>query len=231
MKLKLIKMIAATALLLLAIPVQSFAGTWQSENGNWKYQNDDSTYATSIWMTIGGASYYFDSNSVMLKNTLSPDGFALGRDGKRIFYNGIIPYNYWGTEAEFDVFFNACMDYVNGYSNQFNSTFDEIFPSVIKYDKNKDFESARNSISRLDAFDFTSYMSSDNILISKMATADEIFRIEQVYNLSEILKTIEEQNYNFFSALLNKISMSTDKQFYDTSASLNCLRNWNNTYK
>jgi len=57
------------------------AAEWQQDNTGWKYQNDDGSYSTSKWQEIGGKHYYFDENSYILKDTTTPDGYQVGRDG------------------------------------------------------------------------------------------------------------------------------------------------------
>lgn len=210
--------------------ITSFAGTWQSTGNDWKYQKDDGSFLANSWLEDNGASYYFDANGIMLKNTLSPDGYTLGRDGKRIFFDEFIPHVFGGNEAEFITFSDAYMEFSDGYDKNFNSSYDEIYPGILPFDENKDFENARNSINRLDAFDFTPYMTSGNILIRKQATSNEIFRIEQIYYLSEILKMIEQKNYDGYYELCTKMDISVVKQYDNTIDCINRLRTWYNAY-
>lgn len=65
----------------------AFAGQWQQTGTQWKYQNDDGTYATSGWQWIDGNNdnvaecYYFGADSVMLENTTTPDGYSVNDSG------------------------------------------------------------------------------------------------------------------------------------------------------
>lgn len=59
----------------------AFAGQWETAGGDWKYKNDDGTYSTNTWQWIDGKSYYFDSDSIMAKNT-TIDGYMLNADGQ-----------------------------------------------------------------------------------------------------------------------------------------------------
>lgn len=57
------------------------AGTWTSPSADqWKYQNDDGSFATG-WINDGGKSFYLDENGIMLANTITPDGYRVGADG------------------------------------------------------------------------------------------------------------------------------------------------------
>lgn len=79
-----VKLFVATALLTLSMGITAFAGTWQAqENGQWKYQNDDGSYATG-WIEDSGKNYYLDTNGIMLANTTTPDGKRVGADGSLI---------------------------------------------------------------------------------------------------------------------------------------------------
>lgn len=78
---KKVKVLLTTGILALSISFTAFAGTWQAqENGQWKYQNDDGSYATG-WVSDSGKGYYFDVNGIMLTSTITPDDFYVGADG------------------------------------------------------------------------------------------------------------------------------------------------------
>ena len=93
------KLFLATAMMTTLLSSTALAGSWQDQgNGQWKYQNDDGTFATG-WIEDGGKSYYLDSNGIMLTNTTTPDGYYVGADGVWI------P----GQEApKFDFSINTC---------------------------------------------------------------------------------------------------------------------------
>ena len=82
----------------------SFAGSWVgSAQSDWRYLNDDGTYAANTWFQdadgswyyfgpdslmmhdawIGG-TYYVDSSGRMMVNATTPDGYRVGPDGKWI---------------------------------------------------------------------------------------------------------------------------------------------------
>ena len=76
------KLFIATLVMSMVLSSTALAGTWQSQdNGQWKYQNDDGSFATG-WVNDGGKSYYLDANGLMLANTTTPDGYY-AKDGKR----------------------------------------------------------------------------------------------------------------------------------------------------
>ena len=69
------KLFIATLAMSMLLSNTSLAGTWQAQdNGQWKYQNDDGSFATG-WIEDGGKSYYLDANGIMLANTTTPDGY------------------------------------------------------------------------------------------------------------------------------------------------------------
>ena len=75
------KLFIATLAMSMLLSRTSLAGTWQAQdNGQWKYQNDDGSFATG-WIEDGGKSYYLDANGIMLANTTTPDGYYVGADG------------------------------------------------------------------------------------------------------------------------------------------------------
>lgn len=59
----------------------SYAGTWVADNGQWKYRNDDGSYAKGWFQDGDGRWYYLDSNGRMLADTVTPDGYRVGSDG------------------------------------------------------------------------------------------------------------------------------------------------------
>lgn len=75
------------ATMVISSSMIAFAGQWQQTDSNWKYQNDDSTYATNGWQWIDGNQdgtaecYYFDANGIMLANTTTPDGYTVDASG------------------------------------------------------------------------------------------------------------------------------------------------------
>lgn len=78
----------------------AYAGTWQQEGSNWKYLKDNGSFATTEWVQDNAKWYYFNEQSIMLTNqwingqcyvgadgamltnTVTPDGYAVGADGK-----------------------------------------------------------------------------------------------------------------------------------------------------
>lgn len=62
---KKFKVLIAATLCSCSLSMVSFAGTWQAEGTNWKYQNDDSSYAANGWVADNGKWYYFDASGYM----------------------------------------------------------------------------------------------------------------------------------------------------------------------
>lgn len=194
MKKSLLSIITCSLILTISLPITSKAGSWQMVENDWKYQNEDGSYLTNSWLEDNGDSYYFNSNGFMLKNTLSPDGFPLTRNGKRLVDQELLPGTFPGSKENFILLYEDYDDYWNNFDRPFNISFDEVFSTILKVYNSGDYETARSAISYIDSFDFTPYISSENIAIRKAATISEIFRIEQVYYLSEIVKASEQQD-------------------------------------
>lgn len=69
------KLFIATFAMSMLLSSTALAGTWRAQdNGQWKYQNDDGSFATG-WIEDGGKSYYLDAGGIMLANTTTPDGY------------------------------------------------------------------------------------------------------------------------------------------------------------
>ena len=61
--------------------VTSFGGQWEQTGDQWKYQNDDGTYAAGGWMCIDSKYYYFGADGIMLSDTTAPDGREVDSTG------------------------------------------------------------------------------------------------------------------------------------------------------
>lgn len=49
-------------------------------SGYW-YKNSDGTYPKSTWKQIGGKYYYFDGEGYLLRDTTTPDGYLVNKEG------------------------------------------------------------------------------------------------------------------------------------------------------
>lgn len=76
---KLLTLGLATALA-VSSSMMAFAGQWQENSNEWKYKNDDSSYAVG-WQWIDGKCYYFGPDNIMLASTTTPDGFTVNESG------------------------------------------------------------------------------------------------------------------------------------------------------
>lgn len=71
----------------IAFTSVSFAGEWVSDNSNWKYKEDNGTFATSTWKFLKNGNdynnYYFDENGYMVTGIRRIDGevYAFNDDG------------------------------------------------------------------------------------------------------------------------------------------------------
>lgn len=76
-----VKLLFTTFAMSIVLGSTSLAGTWASPStGQWKYQNDDGSYATG-WIKDNNKSYYLDDNGIMLSNTTTPDGYYVDVNG------------------------------------------------------------------------------------------------------------------------------------------------------
>lgn len=78
---KKFRLIIAVTVLSVITSITTLAGEWKQNSKGWWYQNDDSSYPLQKWYEIDGKQYYFDENGYMLNNTITPDGFRVGKDG------------------------------------------------------------------------------------------------------------------------------------------------------
>lgn len=53
------------AALLACTPMTALAGSWQSDNTGWWYQEDDGSYPAAAWKQVDGVWYHFSENGYM----------------------------------------------------------------------------------------------------------------------------------------------------------------------
>ena len=73
-------------ILCIGCSVPAFAGTWKApktEDGPWKYINDDGTYASNLWIQENGKWYYINTNRTMTTTYCEYNGkwYAFNKDG------------------------------------------------------------------------------------------------------------------------------------------------------
>lgn len=84
---KMIKLSFSSLLISVWLSISVFAGTWQSGENGWTYQNDDGSYLVNCWQWLDGngdgiaESYYFDSSGRCLTDTVTPDGYTVDANG------------------------------------------------------------------------------------------------------------------------------------------------------
>lgn len=104
-QLKRLVTLGMVACLSVASSMMAFAGQWQQTNSQWRYQNDDGTYATSGWQWIDGNGdgvsecYYFNADGVMLANIITPDGYSVNADGAWVI-DGVVQTQSAVTSAD-----------------------------------------------------------------------------------------------------------------------------------
>lgn len=83
------QLVLGVALILAtAMSMTAYAGNWETVGNDWKYKEDNGTYAANGWQWIDGKSYYFDTNGIMAKDT-TIDGYTVNLDGQWTV-NGVV---------------------------------------------------------------------------------------------------------------------------------------------
>lgn len=92
---KVIKNMELVMLLTLCVGTSVFAGTLGTNANGVYYVKDDGKLATSEWVTIDLDAdgsfeyYYFNDGSVLLTNTITPDGYQVNETGQWV-ENGVV---------------------------------------------------------------------------------------------------------------------------------------------
>ena len=66
--------------------VDTDAAGWIDTEAGRMYLKPDGTYVTEGWLVVDEETYYMDANGIMLKDTISPDGYYINEDGERQNY-------------------------------------------------------------------------------------------------------------------------------------------------
>ena len=66
--------------------VDTDAAGWIDTEAGRMYLKPDGTYVTGGWLVVDEETYYMDVNGIMLKDTISPDGYYINEDGERQNY-------------------------------------------------------------------------------------------------------------------------------------------------
>ncbi len=59
---------------------------WYQDDDGWRYRQIDGTFVTNSWVKADGESYYMNENGIMLKDTVTPDGFYVNAKGEKQNY-------------------------------------------------------------------------------------------------------------------------------------------------
>ena len=59
---------------------------WVDTEAGRMYRKPDNTYVTGGWRVVDEESYYLDSNGILLRDTVTPDGYYVNADGERQNY-------------------------------------------------------------------------------------------------------------------------------------------------
>lgn len=80
MKKNLLCMIVSMTFFSISMAVTAFAASWQQEGEEWRYLQDDGSYAASQWIEDEGEWYYINDEGYMVRSTIvnghliSPNG-------------------------------------------------------------------------------------------------------------------------------------------------------------
>lgn len=91
------KSLLLSTIFIIALAINSFAGTWEQDALGWKYKNDTGAYVTSNWEWIdtnGDGSqecFYFNELGYMLVNSFAPDGSQVNANGEWVV-NGVVQH-------------------------------------------------------------------------------------------------------------------------------------------
>ena len=80
MKRKYVVTCILSGLLCFAGAFSAFAG-WEKQGEDYRYRNEDGTYAVSQWVMDQGMYYYLGADGTMWSNTTTPDGYLVAGDG------------------------------------------------------------------------------------------------------------------------------------------------------
>ncbi|MDO4475815.1 MAG: N-acetylmuramoyl-L-alanine amidase [Lachnospiraceae bacterium] len=68
----------------LGVKGVALTGKWKKTKGLWNYFGSDGKMACSKWITTGKYKYYVDAQGNRLVNTVTPDGYLVGSNGRRV---------------------------------------------------------------------------------------------------------------------------------------------------
>lgn len=91
---KRFKILCAVLGLSVLSSITAYAGQWQQTGTQWKYQNDDGSYAVGWqWLDGNGDSiaecYYLNNDGIMLASCTTPDNYTVNADGQWVV-DGVI---------------------------------------------------------------------------------------------------------------------------------------------
>ncbi|CBK77727.1 hypothetical protein CLS_22970 [[Clostridium] cf. saccharolyticum K10] len=81
-----VKMMLAAAAFSVLLSSAVYAGEWKQDNGGWRWQEDDGSYARDGWRWLDGNGdgtaecYYFYSNGYMAEDTIA-EGYRVDKNG------------------------------------------------------------------------------------------------------------------------------------------------------
>ena len=149
MKKKTLLTAAVSMALAASMSVPALAGSWQSNETGWWWQNDDGSYPTNSWQWLDGNNdgtaecYYFDGSGYMLANTTTPDGYSVDGNGAWVV-NGEIQTQTVNTETPANE--TQTGEYTDDYSGTYAVPYFEMDGSKTYHDVIITYDAGSNSI-------------------------------------------------------------------------------------
>ena len=138
-------------LAIVNVSMIAFAGSWQSDDYGWWYQNDNGSYVKSDWLQDNGKFYFMGIDGYMLTDTVSPDGIRINGAGeaeeyriddnglpvstrdKIIYLNDVLSSINDGSFADTLKFQNDALEMVNLMQQADNIALDELVTRIKQY--------------------------------------------------------------------------------------------------
>lgn len=100
---KRFKILCAVLALSVLSSITAYAGQWQQTGTQWKYQNDNGSYAVG-WQWLDGNNdsiaecYYLNNDGIMLASCTTPDNYTVNADGQWVV-DGVIQTKFIGEDT------------------------------------------------------------------------------------------------------------------------------------
>lgn len=233
MKKQSIKVLLAAILLSSICTLTAFGGWKQSAHGSWTYYYEDGTMAVNTIISDNVNSYYVDNRGIMatnqwvsqneiyyyagndgafFKDTLTPDGYVVTKDGA-LLENNINLYDVPYDSPEALRALNTTNPYFNPWLDKYNNQETELISALTDLE-NFDFVRTTTALNNMKSFSALPFTTSNNYLYRHMAITVEIGRISTVYYAAGALEAIKNNDLealqNAYENLLKVLNVKKD---------------------